>query len=195
MDEHYIAENGTVDSLRLETSRATPEQQRLLHDAAIAIKNSMLEDYGQYIQPEALDRVDHVEDRTILMDKDSYAAFYAEWDESGSEVGASAAMTTNQGDIIAINDPSEVWNTFDSDAQQGLIRQFGDEAAAKDVVRNNSVYDNLTHEVIHQFQDYNVQKTFLEIGARYYQRQTTNKLGFGHIIRPDMEDAIDVYSQ
>jgi len=79
-EDFFTASKETVDNLRLETSRATPEQQKALHDAAINIKEQITRSYGDYIQPEALDRTTHIEDRIVVMDKDHFRRFYGEWD-------------------------------------------------------------------------------------------------------------------
>lgn len=196
MSEHYIAENGTAYSLQLETSMATPEQQRVLHDTAIDIKESVIRSYSLYIQQEALDRVAHIEDRIILMDTEHFSGFYTEWDGSDEQLaGTVFAMTTEQGDIIAFNDPAGLWQTFTDTGRQGLIEQFGDEISAKLAVKNIGTIDNLVHEVIHQFQDYSLPRKFLEIAVRYYQRLTTSDLRQGHLERPQMNDSLEVYSQ
>jgi hypothetical protein len=112
IDEHYTAENDVVDSLRLESSIATPEQRRLLHDAAVSVRESVIQGYGSYIQPEALGRTEYVEDRIIPMGKEHFEAFYAEWDGSGDALhGTIPATTYERGDIIALNDPGERWHT------------------------------------------------------------------------------------
>jgi hypothetical protein len=130
------------------------------------------------------------------MDKEHFTEFYGQWDDSGDKpAGTILATTFRDGDVIAFNDPAEAWKTFDSDAQQRLIEQFGDEITARRMVANISIVDNLTHEVAHQFQDNTLPDLFLEIGTRYYQRQTIAELRYGHMDNPAMNDSIALYNQ
>ena len=194
MDEYFTAESDIADELRVEASMATPEQQKVLHDAAVSVKDSVIREYQPFIQQEALERTAHVEDRLIFMDREHFTEFYRQWDGSSDKpAGIVLAATFRHGDVIAFNDPAEVWHTFDAEVQSKLIQQFGDEATARRMATNISVFDNLTHEVIHQFQDNSLPDLFLEIGTRFYQRQTTTGLGYGHIDYPSMDDSISLY--
>jgi hypothetical protein len=192
----FTAAREVADNLRLEASIATPEQQKDLHDAALSIKTSIIQHYGPHILAEALERSAHIEDRIVVMDKGTFDQFYGEWDGSGDKPADSIlAATFSHGDVIALKDPNEAWHTFDNDAQRRLVQQFGDEATARRMVANVSVIDNLTHEVVHQFQDNSLPSFFLEIATRYYQRQTTSELRFGHIDIPAMDDSAALYGE
>jgi hypothetical protein len=194
--EFYVADKQLADSLLLDCSMLTPAQQEILHDVAATVKEHVAQQYEPYIQAEALNTTSHVADRPIVMKREDFEGFYGQWNRSGDTPSeATFGVTYRHGEIIALMDPNEVWGVCRPDAQEAWVEQFGSEDVARQLVGDTSILDNLTHEVTHQFQDNSLPDTFLEIGTRYYQRQTASELKLGYLDNPSIDASIKLYEQ
>ncbi len=185
-----------VASLRLETSALRPEVQLRINDTALRIKDSMVDSYQDYIPPETLSRVEHLEDRVFIMDSDTFDAFDSSWHGDDSETTTRQSVmgvSYAAGDVIAMTvDEERSWNLMTEDAQKELTDLYG--ADAKGITNNIRFTDNLAHEIAHKFQDSSLPRPFLEAAVRYYQQRVVTDLGFGHLIVDLDEQRIEFYA-
>lgn len=189
---YFVAEKDVVSHLLLDTSAITPYEQKQVTNWVKLIQESLLEQFGIYIQKKKREENSNLTDRVIITDSDVYNLLHAEWETHKQElfegISNSRAHTTDEGGLIIFNNPNHIWKLFSIATQKALIKEFGSLKEAQKQATSISFLDFLTHEVIHRYQDESLPKAFLECGVRYYQRIIVQKL-FGSYFSSDIDEA------
>jgi hypothetical protein len=185
-----------IHELRMEASSRTPKEQAELRDTAITVKESFTAEYGAFMLEGTVAKTAGIEDRVIVLESEQFKTFYSDWIGDTDTPAHMVAGTPipDQG-IIALKDPKETFDDFEPDTQAFFVQHFGDEATAQQEVGAILMRNNLTHEVIHQFQNHELPPVFLEAGTYYYQRQVANTLQHEFISNQPTEETIANYIQ
>lgn len=183
--EVYTADNEIADSLILEASMLTPQQQRLYTTIGKNITQTFIMKYRQYIPPHTLQESDGTENRIVVMDNNTFNTFYREWDTSPKGIGIKpdkdiAATYFPQGKIIAIDYPSDIFELYSPESRAYLIKLYGNEEEAIKASRSFTLIDRINHEVVHTCEDETLSEPFSECATRYYQRENARNL---HLIQ------------
>ncbi len=192
----FTADSDLVDSLKLDMSDLTPGQDKVVNEVANKIQNTIVDTYKEFIPSSSLYHADSVNDRVIVSDTPAFQEMYANWasDSDGNYPDKSIrAAYFPEGKIIAFDDPNRIWELYADDAKAEAIKVFGSEEKAKENVASIAFFDYLTHEICHQYQDLTLPEPFVEISARYYQRETLTKMKYGYIIADHDEERIGFY--
>lgn len=197
MSEHapFVANQNLADTLQLELSAASPEQQMMLRDTVSQVKITLLKQHAPFVQSKALASTANLEERVVLTDQETFQTFRGSWSLTDQTPVRGVMGTSFQlGELIILNDPDEAWWTFKPDSQALFAEHFGSEAVARHVLARVSLADTLTHEVVHQYQDDSLPPALLEVAVRYYQRQITTELGLGHIENDIATQSLNLYT-
>lgn len=196
----FTVDKKVVDNLKLDASILTPEQDAVIKNIIRSANEKLVQMYGEYIPDEIAERVSGVEDRIIVTDSDAYRELFLNWQNfhnnlvpPGNDSGAFFGL---QGRIIAINDPSNVWEDFvPEEDRQRLTEYFGSEEKARIQTTWMALADYSIHELVHQYEDTGLPEAFKECGARYYQREISKALDYGYLEGDLQEKRINYYRE
>jgi hypothetical protein len=194
----YTGNSELVDSVALETSMLSPREHSHLLNVARHLTQTFVDRYQSYIPDATVQEVQGIENRFVVMDVDSFQTFYGVWSGNDTLHPKDGALSFyfKQGRIMSFVDPEEAWDYVLSDsAKRRLIQMYGSEERAMYVSSVAILYDNLAHEIVHQFQDHNLPRAFLECSARYYQREVVSSMGLHYPVSEATEARIEFYKR
>jgi hypothetical protein len=197
--QEFTATPDMVDSLKLEASMLTPSQDAYFKKQAKLLSQDFLSRYRELIPQKTLRRTQHPENRFVITPSKEFKQLYGEWDSTTRNQGEKPDKGIHgvyfpEGRFVGLDNPLTVWEgEFSEKTKQKLSKQIGGRRKARQEVANVSVYEFLTHELIHQYQDNSLPATFLEVAVPYYARETLKHLGFGHLVNPTYNKRVSFY--
>lgn len=181
----------------LKASILTPEQQEEINTAGKLIKHTFIETNRPFIPQHTLQELEAAEDRIVVMDRKSFETLHRVYDELtiGEVRSTERVMGTYFPDakLMAFPNPYEIWDFTSPEVKESLIKQFGSEERAKKIEGLITLFDNLAHEIVHQFEDHSLPIAFRECAVRYYQRETVKKFQIGYAKEEFNEERIKFY--
>lgn len=197
----FTADRDLVDSLKVDISILTPDQDRVFKKRIKVANQKFLEMYGHLIPEETVQKVEGIEDRFLVTETDAYRVMHTEWDSVSTDLtppskGAKATFVT-QGRIVTISDPRTLWeDIFSEDVRTRIIDVYdGDEQKARDMATQIAFYQFAFHELVHQYQDNELPEEFLECAVPYYQRELSKALETGYILDEQTDTRVEYYEK
>ncbi|KKS65720.1 MAG: hypothetical protein UV35_C0034G0006 [candidate division WWE3 bacterium GW2011_GWB1_42_6] len=154
-EDYFTASDDIADSLKTEYSSISPEEQSFVNETGVAIKNYIVQKYGEHISEKMKERLETAERRILLVSPEDYKTLAEEWvPGSKAEVKDVSGHYTRLGSMVVINDMVEnskdIWNKnkeiFDKfpGGQQSLVLPY---------IRLSLITETLVHELVHSCEE------------------------------------------
>lgn len=195
----YTLDRDMADNLKLDASILDPRTEKSWKDWTNNIVTTLTNKYRGYIPAEKVDQSNTIADRIIITDPESFSVFWNEYfsedkgmtGENTPAYGVSG-VTGVEGQPIIINyDPEKWWKIIPQSSKIEAEQLFGNNAKA--AIAHIFVLKSLTHEIIHQFNNFKMPRVFLEAGVRYYEKEVAKDLGFNLFSDDESERAVEQY--
>lgn len=177
MNEFFVADQEMFDSLKMEVSALTPEQDKMVENFGNKVSDFIRDKYGNYIPEDKKSELVDIGKRIVITEKSTYQVFSSEWD--GEEVGESSdGARFLYGEFIGLNKMEDAWDRLASeDTRQSFIKRYaGDELNAKKAFEFIVITNYTIHEIVHMFQNDELPEVLLETATRYYQQKIALEL-------------------
>ena len=202
---------------RLDIGDATPHEDFKTQQIALETLADIKELYGAYIAPETWKRVDELEKRLIHVDDTDYIrfldlvdffggnepitdsetlAYIAEKKAEEHSIGGNSDMKNRQ--IVLELKPQELdfwWEDIDEDEKKTILAKTnGNEEQAKSLYIDSLKKGIVIHEIVHQFQNPDLNQEISECAARYYEDAILQHQGLLSVSLSDLDPSrIDFY--
>jgi hypothetical protein len=175
---HFIPRNEVADSIELEISSLPPQEMEGLKSITKQINKKIVSTYKGVIPSEVLERNEDISERVVITN--DVGAFAYEWEPEvrGSQtlLDSIRGASFQEGGIVTILNPELAWKKLSSEGRELYIEEEGTAEAAKRKYKQEFLGRLLTHELLHQYQNWNEEQAFLECGVGYYQEQVLHSL-------------------
>jgi hypothetical protein len=219
--EHNLAQdnNEIADSIKLEASALSPEDQEKIKNYAREVKEAFIGTYGSYASASKtsflLGRELGIENRVLVLSDEQFYDFKNLWaEQSADPLSESSRHKTARyfpmGELIVMSEFNEhstwIFNELPQDVQNVFTERLGSSEASIQLIKEIVMYQIAAHEIIHSFQsqesfniyegdDENIVWEFIEGGAKYYEKELMERMGRKYIFEQEQLSDIDFYKE
>lgn len=186
-----------MDSLKIQSSILSPKTDSDIKLTVTKMVDLIYSEYGNFIPEISRQRTKGIEDRVLITTSHAFLTMWKDWDSTTR--GTQAKITSGtlatlfvEGMLMGFDNPNQLWKIYAHEVQKELIKSTGSIKEAKQIV-SQTIYSQITHEVVHQFQDFTLPLPFLEIATRWYERMISRKLKFSYPLNELDEERVYVY--
>lgn len=193
MDEEpkpMLVEGARFEELKTKYSVVSPELEASHYKPIVQqIKDIIELEYGGFLPPQTLERVEGLEDRIIITNREGFLKI---WNDSsqgrrGRQLEPHAFTLLPEGVMVFAYEES-AWEDFvPEQTRGGLLELYGgaNEQALKDYYAAIALSYTVIHEVLHQFHHKRLPEYFAEYGIPFYQNIIAGKMGLPEINTPE----------
>lgn len=173
-----------VDALRLEISPLSPAKDREMRDMVTHMRNILVADFGQYMDPAILAKTEDVADRVLYLGYRPFVTAMHDWyrDDDG-EIFAADPIAANMDGLLLISSRPKIWQVFSKEYQDKTIQQTGSRTKALRKLQADFLYTALAEELVHDHQSTLLHTLSVEFAAPYYISHILNALAKEHPIQ------------
>jgi hypothetical protein len=198
ISNQFIANKEIVDSLKIEGSVLSPEEDKKSMELARSMSEYIVTTYGQFMPKRSMEFAQTVHERVLVMADDPFRIMWGEWDQKvgfgGREAGDTIhAMYFYEGSLMVTKDPLKMFDEFTDEGQAEYIQQEGSEEAARKMLGNIEESDK-AHEMMHSFHDPSLPQTWMECGVSYYARDIEEEFELATAVDELINQRIDFYA-
>ena len=177
--ESFVIDQAQLESLRVELSMITPEQQREVEEFAEQVVSSFLAKYQQYLPEQHND--DGISRRIVITDNQTLNNFPEVWSKNDfGEIRCVGDYEESYGKFIVVTgEASHYWEQLTPEWQMALVNRHGSEQEAQKYAQEWGMANSIIHEIIHHQQPEYLyaHEIFLEGGATVVEAQLAEELG------------------
>jgi hypothetical protein len=195
-ESKYLIRNEIEDSIKLESSSLPPGETEKVKFSAKQIADIINKTYGKFIPAETLDNNKALAERVIVTG--DMATFAYEWEpevrKSNTPLDTVIGASFQEGGVVTIIDPKVAWKGLSTKNKVLYIEEAGNEENAKQQYEREFLRRTLTHELLHQYVNWDEEQEFLECGVGYYEGQILRLLQVPHYTSEQREKMNDLYA-